>query len=123
MSQGNQTSFLDDALNILVQSTSGGIIGFGEDGFRKGVATDAALDATKELTGAAAAEEANNLAREQFEADKERLDQQRTNQLSENERRQVQLSRGAPGARTQGSSTGGNTSTSVSNLEQDFLGL
>lgn len=123
MSEGTGVNVIDDTVNVLTQVTTGGLFGFGEEGFKQGVVTEAAVDVTKEVTGAAAAEEANQLAREQFEQDRARQLQERDEALERNRTRQINLSRGAARAR------GGNISQSTSSvtgnnsIESDFLGL
>lgn len=121
MSEGTGSSFLDDIIDVGANIASVGLVGFNDKGFRAGVTGRAGLDAAKEITGAAAAEQANELARQQFENDKARLEQQRVDSIKENERRQVTASRSAGRAR-------GNTSAAAANLsgasnQTDILGL
>lgn len=121
MSQG----VIDDVVDFSTQAGSLGLFGYDkEEGFKAGKVGQLAIDATKEVTGAAAAEEANAIARDQFEKDEARLTKQRADAQSEHRKRQVSLSKGASRARGNSTSTSSTqTSSSINNTQTDFLGL
>ena len=77
MSQGSGTNIFEDFINFGTQIATIGTLGFDQNGFKGGVT----VDATKEITGAAAAEEANKLARQQYEEQKAALEEQRQNKI------------------------------------------
>lgn len=112
----------NDILNVVVQGSTAGVVGFEDGKLGTGVTSDLAIDATKEITGANAAEEANEIARQQFEEDRARLSQQRADAITANQQEQVRRSRGA--GRARGNVNAGSSAAS-SNVAQDtdFLGL
>ena len=117
--------FVDDTLNVVTQLGTWGSVGFEDGGFKKGVITDATIDVTKELTGAAAAEDANAVAREQFEQQKAAAAKERKEAKAQSAQEQITASRLAGGARA-GKSTSKSSASRFSSLggdEQDFLGL
>lgn len=123
MSGGTGSGFLDDILNIKTQIGTFGLVGYGDEGFRAGVTTEG----VKEVTGVNAAEEANALAREQFEQESAQLQQDRDNALEQNRRRQTQASNAAGAVRNASnrntSATTSRPNTNLGNAETDFLGL
>lgn len=119
MSENNMMSFMDVATNLATLGT----LGFDKDGISAGVITDPLIEGTKELTGAAAAEDANALAREQFEKDEARLVKQREDAQASSAREQVSLSKGAARARGTDSTSTSTTQGSFNNNQTDFLGL
>lgn len=122
MSSGTGVGFLDDSLNAVTNIFTAGVVGFDEDGLGTGILSDAAIDVTKEITGAKAAEEANALAREQAEQARAQAEQDRQNAISDDQRRNLQASRRAGSVRN---NSGDTSSGNVSNLgnQTDFLGL
>jgi hypothetical protein len=124
MSSGDGGGFFDDPLGAatdgLVQLMTGGTFGYKDGRFQKGVTSKAMVDGTKEVTGAAAAEEANLMAREQFEAAQADAVLQRKNDIQTAANRQIQQSRTAGAAKSAGRTSGGIT---LGDTEKDFLGL
>lgn len=109
--------------DVTTQLHTLGIVGFEGGGFKKGVVTEAGISGLKEVTGAKAAEEANQMAREQLEKEKATAQQEREEARAQTAAEQLVASRQAGGVRrgTVGgsfkSSFGGDTD------ERDFLGL
>lgn len=120
---------VNDVVNIGTQIGTGGLLGYGDDGFEMGysskLAYGAAEEPLKEITGAKAAEEANELARKQIEETKAQAEQDRANAQNANAQRQLQLSRSAAATRGGGSirSTGLMSGNNLGSDERDFLGL
>ena len=75
----------------------------------------------KDVTGATAAEEANNIAKQQIDAQKEALEEQKKQRIRNQQDRERQLSMAAKGTRT-GGSTGGGVSAEEQ-LAGEFLGI
>lgn len=123
MSSGTGSGFIDDVLNVGLQIGTAGFVGYGEEGFQGGYSAEA----IKEVTGANAAEEANKLAREQFEEETAQALEDRQNQITQNRQRQTQASQtaGAVRNRSTTSNSSSSSTTNTSNLggETDFLGL
>lgn len=119
-----------NVVNYGLQGATGGIAGYdGGLNFNGGASTDSVVAGTKEITGAAAAEEANRIAMEQFEEQKAAADADRAAAIQQTARDQVSLSQKAAAARSAGTKTssanrgqaisGGSLGTD----EKDFLGL
>lgn len=108
--------------NLLLQAGTGGTIGLGKDGIKAGITGQAAIDGVKEVTGAAAAEEANALARDQFEQNQQAALDDRQNAITQNNRRQVAASNAAGSARSNSNQGGTSGSQKIGNVS-DFLGL
>lgn len=122
MSGGTGIGFIDEGINVATNVVSGGTVGFGEDGFGQGVVTKEAIKGVKEITGANAAEEANKLARTQYEDQVQAARADRANAIATDQRNQLNLSNSATGART-GANNKSNNKTSVTGDVTDFLGL
>ena len=75
----------------------------------------------KDVTGATAAEEANNIAKQQIDAQKQALEEQKKQRIRDQQDRERQLSMAAKGTRT-GGSTGGGVSAEEQ-LAGEFLGI
>ena len=75
----------------------------------------------KDVTGATAAEEANNIAKQQIDAQKQALEEQKKQRIRDQQDRERQLSMAAKGTRT-GGSTGGGVSAEQQ-LAGEFLGI
>lgn len=121
MSKGTGMGVIDDVINVGTQLMTGGLVGYSKNGIGAGITGEAAIDATKEVTGANAAEEANALARQQYEDSVEAARVQRQDAITRNARNQVAASQGAGAARTFNRS--GNNSSQVIGDVSDFLGL
>lgn len=120
MSQGSGTNIFEDFINMGTQIATLGTLGFDQNGFKGGVT----VDATKEITGAAAAEEANKLARQQYEEQKAALEEQRQNKINQDKNNQI----AASNASTSNKSSSSTSATGVVNTynnpgQTDFLGL
>lgn len=124
----SDNSVFENFLSVAANVSTGGLVGFDGDtnglSMKKGAITETA----KEITGANAAEEANQIAREQIEIEEQRREQQRTESIASNAIEQTALSRKAGVARSAGQTTTGNSRSvsRFSNLggdERDFLGL
>lgn len=120
-------NLLTDVANIGAQSITGGFAGVGKDGLKTGVTSDgivaggkAAVKGLKDVTGATAAEQANALAREQFEKSQADILNQRNENIKQVGRDQVKQSMLAGSARNAGKTSG---SFSLGGDERDFLGL
>jgi len=127
---GSGGNFLDDALNVATNTVTFGSVGFSgtHNGFdvNKGVVGGAAVDATKEITGAKAAEQANALARTQFEQAQAAAKKQQADQQTANANAQVKSSNAAASARNSSKNSGVGASRaqlSILNNQTDFLGL
>jgi hypothetical protein len=126
-----------DVLNYGTQMLTGGILGYEDGKISNGVTTNLnkkagkeVVSGTKEVTGAKAAEQANDLAREQFEEAKAGAELDRKNATDQTAREEIKKSQSAAAARatatsrstSKNSSTGGG-SVSLGDDEKDFLGL
>lgn len=125
MSSGTGVSLLDDIINISTQVGTLGTVGYGEKGVKKGVVTDAAIKGTKEITGAKAAEEANAMARDQFEKSTKAAEQARLDSIKVNERIQTATSNAATSTKSNSTNktSSGKTASSITGDVTDFLGL
>lgn len=122
MSSGTGVGFLDDVVNVATQISTAGTVGYGKQGVKKGITTEAAVDVTKEITGAKAAEEANAMARDQFNLATEQAKQDRLNSQTAAKNGQIAASNSAGAARGSASSTTKRANTPVGDVS-DFLGL
>lgn len=121
MSEGTGFSGLDDTLNILTNISTGGLAGFGEGGFKAGVTGKPLVEGTKDVTGASAAEEANEQARDQFEQSKVQAEEDRLKSQQQDTQTQIAASRGAGRVRSSVSDSA-STGPAVGG-GKDFLGL
>jgi hypothetical protein len=92
-------NLFSDVVNYGAQAGTFGMVGFKDGQVRTGVTSTALIQGTKEITGAKAAEDANKLAKEQFEKQKADAEQARAEAINQNARDQVQQSRMAGAAR------------------------
>lgn len=118
--------FLEDIVDVVAQVSTGGLVGFEGGGFKGGVTTQAGVSGLKDVTGATAAEEANEQARERFEEEKQKAVSARQEAKAKTARNQLIASRLASGARRGNriSGSGGtNKSSTLGSDESDFLGL
>lgn len=123
---GGGNSVFEQIIDVVVQSSTGGLAGFKSDegGLAKGVTGSPLVDVVKEVTGAAAAEQANVDARKRFEEEKARSKKSRQEAKQQSAREQVTASRLAGAARTGGRGTDrGSRFSSLGSDERDFLGL
>lgn len=123
-------NLLTDVANIGVQSATFGVYGVGKNGLKNGVTTNtvrtggrAAEFGVKEITGANAAEQANALAREQFELQKEQSQAERAEAYRQVGIDQVKQSMLAGAARNTSRGASNKGSFSLGGDEKDFLGI
>ena len=124
MSTGGGNSFLESALDIGINYFTGGYAGYKDD--EGGVGAGVSTSALKEVTGAKAAEEANEDARKRFEEEKANALQKRKDNQALSARAELQKSRSAGNARGGVKSSASKGNSRFSDLgtdEQDFLGL
>lgn len=114
---------LDEALNVTTNLASFGLLGFGDEGVQPGVTGEKVVEGTKEITGAAAAEEANEIARQEIEQAREQREKDIANQRSLQRNRQIAASRAAGAARRSTTSTSQGSDLGSGGIESDFLGL
>jgi hypothetical protein len=118
---------LNDVINLGVQYSTYGLVGVKDGKVTTGVTSGTALRGMKEITGAKAAEDANKLARDQFENSKAEALAQREESVRQTGREQLQQSRTAGAARATAQSTTNRGqafgSFSLGGDEKDFLGL
>ena len=99
-----------------------GLVGVNEDGqVDAGIVARNTYQGLKDVTGATAAEEANNIAKQQIDAQKEALEEQKKQRIRTQQDRERQLSMAAKGTGT-GGSTGGGVSAEQQ-LAGEFLGI
>lgn len=125
MSTGGGNSVLESALDIGINYFTGGFAGFKDDEGGAGL-NGVSTSALKEVTGAKAAEEANEDARKRFDAEKAKADQDRKDAQATSARDELQKSRSAGNARGGVRSSASRGNSRFSNLgtdEEDFLGL
>ena len=135
-SSGGGNSFLESIADVTVQAFTGGLAGYKDDqgGLGLGVTgkpmVEGAIGGLKEITGAAAAEEANRDARKQMEDAKAQSLQERENAKAQNAANQLAKSRQAASVRkTTGRSSTGRVSAGASSVsilgedERDLLGV
>ena len=121
---GGEASVFEDIINIATQAHTLGILSYEKEkgGLTGGGVT---MRGVKEITGAAAAEDATKAQREQMEADKERMLMERENAKMQNAADQLSKSRQASAVRTRtsGPSTGPTSMNILGSDERDFLGV
>lgn len=128
-STGGGNSFFESLLDVAISLPSFGFAGYKSDegGLTTGYSTNAIVNTGKELTGAKAAEEANDLARQEIQNAKDQALTDRENAQASNAADQLSKSRKAGNLRkTTGKSSTPGASSINSNLgqdERDFLGL
>lgn len=124
-SSGGGNSFIESLVDIGSQYFTYGTVGYKSDegGISPGIVGQAAIDITKDLTGASAAEEANKLATEQFQEEKTAALQQREDAKAQTAAEQLSISRQASASRAGGIRPTGSRSSGLGGEERDFLGL
>jgi outer membrane protein TolC len=125
VSTGN--NFFQDALDVVTNTLSGnyGLLGYDTKTgkMKAGALGKVLMDGTKEITGANAAEEANDMARKQYEDSVVKARQDRENMVAQNERKQIQLSNNAPSVSNKGSKINQSKGAPLVGDTSDFLGL
>lgn len=113
---------LDDLLNVATQISSFGLVGFGDKGVKKGVVSDVGIKGVKDITGATAAEEANQMARDQFEQQTAATKQDRLNAQTANKNANIAASNGVGAMRSTGTKNNKSSSANIGDVK-DFLGI
>lgn len=120
---------LREVADVTANIYTAGLVGVNEDGQLDAGLTSRGVEAglrdsgkfLKDVTGATAAEEANNIAKQQIDEQKAALEEQKKQRIRNQQDRERQLSMAA-----KGTSTGGSTGGGVSAEEQlagEFLGI
>lgn len=120
---------LREVADVTANLFTTGLVGVNEDGQLGAGLTSRGVEAglkdtgqfLKDVTGATAAEEANNIAKQQIDAQKQALEEQKRQRIRGQQDRERQLSMAAKGAGT-GGSTGGGVSAEEQ-LAGEFLGI
>lgn len=138
---GPVQKFIDDpiggTINAVTNVATMGTVGYQDGRFAtsEGIVTKTGVEGlrgVKQITGAQAAEDANNLARQQFDQQKIDAERARLEAQDQDMKNQIQQSRSAAGrgggASGAGRSSASRASTAISNSklgqdERDFLGL
>lgn len=132
MGSGTGSGILDSTINYATTIFTGGSVGFDDDGFgtSSGVISDGGDSLVKkpikDLTGATAAEEANEDARKRFEEEKAVAADQKKQNQAQSAANQLAASRSASSARggvSNPSSSGQSRFSNLGSDESDFLGL
>jgi len=116
----------ETTLDVGLQTSTGGLVGYEDGGLKAGIVGEKVVGGLKEITGAAAAEEANVLARQRFEEERQRELDIRQQQQEQTAAEQMTKSLAA-GGRTGTTDRTGRSSlfrySSIGRGERDFLGL
>lgn len=120
---GSNSNPLEDVLNVATQWSTLGLVGYDKKGFKAGVTGEPIVEGTKEITGAAAAEEANAMAREQFEQQTAAANQDRENAKIANQRANLTASQTASAARNISTKNNKKSSSTPIGDVTDFLGI
>lgn len=121
-------NMLDGGLNATLQIASGGLVGMQDGKIGGGITGSEVIKGYKEVSGVKAAEDANTMAREQYEEQKRAAELQRKNEQIALGREQMRQSNMAGAARTSSKSNNTRSAARTSNslgagAEKDFLGL
>lgn len=113
---------LNEVADNYLQSQTLGLVGINDDDqLEAGITARGVYQGLKDVTGATAAEEANNIAKQQIDAQKEALEEQKKQRIRGQQDRERQLSMAAKGTGA-GGSTGGGVSAEEQ-LAGEFLGI
>lgn len=124
MGGGTGIGFLDDAISLGTNIATGGLVGYGDGGFKAGVTGQIGVNVAKDLTGATAAEEANEMAKQQFKEEKENRLKDRNDSILAEQNAQIQASNAGPSAsKKSNKNTTNKVSTTPIGDNKDFLGL
>ena len=117
---------LREVADVYANIHTAGLVGVNEDGqLGAGITSRGVYQGLKDVTGATAAEEANNIAKQQIDAQKQALEEQKKQRIRGQQDRERQLSMATKGTST-GGFTGGFTGGGLSAEEQlagEFLGI
>ena len=130
------SSAFTDVVDFSLQTTTGGLVGFNEDGFRKGVTGEVVVDTLKDVTGANALEAANDQAQARFKQEEDARAKAQEDARNAQYRDQLRASniagaargtsaRGGRGSGASGIAAGGGSkgNSLLGSDVQDFLGL
>lgn len=128
MSTGGGNSVLESIIDVAIQGSTAGLLGFSSDegGLGTGIVGEAGVDVLKEVSGAKAAEEANEDARRRVDEERARIEEQTKQNQAQSAANQLAASRSAASARggvSTPSSTGQSRFSNLGSDEADFLGL
>ena len=113
---------LNEVADVAANIFTGGLVGVNDDDqLEAGIVARNTYQGLKDVTGATAAEEANNIAKQQIDAQKEALEEQKKQRIRNQQDRERQLSMAAKGTGA-GGSTGGGVSAEEQ-LAGEFLGI
>lgn len=113
---------LNEIADTYLQTHTFGLVGINDnDQLEAGITARGVYQGLKDVTGATAAEEANNIAKQQIDAQKATLEEQKRQRIRNQQDRERQLSMAAKGTGT-GGSTGGGVSAEEQ-LAGEFLGI
>lgn len=113
---------LNEVADVTANVLTGGLIGVNDDDqLEAGIVARNTYQGLKDVTGATAAEEANNIAKQQIDAQKAALEEQKKQRIRNQQDRERQLSMAAKGTGA-GGSTGGGVSAEEQ-LAGEFLGI
>jgi len=114
---------IGSTVNVVTNVATAGLVGYENGGLKAGVTGQVALDTTKDLTGATAAEEANDMARQQFEQQTADALKVRQDNILANQRNQTALSNAAGSSRNSNIGTPQKTTKTITGDVSDFLGV
>jgi len=112
---------IDGTINLVANASTGGLLGYEKGGFKAGVTGQPIMEGTKEITGAKAAEEANKMAREQFDKSVVDANTDRQNAIKQKQNNQINASLNAGQARSTANKKT-NTTKPLGDVT-DFLGI
>lgn len=111
---------LNEVADVAANVSTAGVVGVNKDGqVDAGLTSRGVYQGLKDVTGATAAEEANNIAKQQIDEQKAALEEQKKQRIRSQQDRERQLSMAAKGT---GGSTGGGVSAEQQ-LAGEFLGI
>lgn len=120
--KGIKLPSLTEVADVVANIQTAGLVGVDDnDQLGAGITSRGVYQGLKDVTGATAAEEANNIAKQQIDEQKAALEEQKRQRIRGQQERERQLSMAA-----KGTSTGGSTGGGVSAEEQlaaEFLGI
>jgi len=124
-STGGGNSAFESFIDVALQTGTGGLLGFKDEkgGIGTGVIGDPLKKGLKDITGATAAEEANDAAREQLNEERAAALQEREDAKAQTAAEQLAASRRASSVRGGTAATTGSRFSDLGGDERDFLGL
>lgn len=122
MSGGTDDNAFATGFNLLTNAATMGLFGYNDQGFKAGYSGQVALDGTKEITGAKAAEEANAMAKQQFDDNVTKARQDRVDAQSASKNNAIAASQNAGSARSSNYAPSKKNAPVVGDVN-DFLGL